>query len=60
MSAYISFYAGIVADLVKVVGCYSRSDFTTDDIQHLTREAADFSHGILTGFVEDCEFIPTK
>lgn len=60
LDTYISFNAGIVADLVEVVCCHSRFYFAANDIQDFAGETADFSHGILAGFVKYGDFISTE
>lgn len=58
--SYVSFYAGVVADFVEVVCCYSRFDLAGYGVENFARETADFPHGILPCLVEDSDLVAAE
>ena len=52
---YIPFNAGLVDNLIDIIGRHTRADGGSGDIQDLAREAADLSHGVLGLRIEDVD-----
>ena len=54
---HITFYTGVVADFIEVVGRHAWFGFAANHIQYLPRKPANFPHRILTSFVEDGDLV---
>lgn len=55
---YVALHAGIVDDLVNVVGCYTRLRRCSRNVQNLTRQPAHLAHAILLLLGENSNLVP--
>lgn len=55
--SYITLYASLVDNLIDIVGCDARFQFTSSSIQNLTSQAAHFAHALLLFLVENGDVV---
>ena len=60
MPSHIPFYAGFVADLIQVVGGDSWFHLGSDNVEDLSRQAADLAHTILGLGIQELDLIPAQ
>lgn len=58
--SYITLYTRFVDNLIDVVGCDTRLQFTSSSIQDLASQAANFAHAFLLLLVEDGNVMATN
>jgi len=60
VATYITLHAGIVDDLVDVVGSNTRLSFTGCDIENLASQSADLAHAFLLLPCENLDPVPSN